>query len=110
MIFYHGTNEEAWGLIQKEGILWGTLYPSEKNNTHRYTYLTPSKEIALKFSDGVVLEVEYSPKGSANISTELIEDNYVFECPPDIKYEEGMFCWQFAVFVPIDLKYVKRII
>lgn len=88
-IFYHGTSKENWKKIQKEGILWGI------GNSYRYTYLTPEIEVAEKYGD-VILQVKYKPTGINGI------DNYGFNPP------EGQTCWQFSVFVPIELKNVKQ--
>jgi hypothetical protein len=111
--FYHGTSRLALQEMQKEGVLWGkgrsyrsrvrfTLLPFE-----RYTYLSPDPNIARRFGAGVLLEVEYEPKGNVGRKLDEIEDNFQFVCPPDIKYEPGMFCWQFSVFVPIPMAQVK---
>jgi hypothetical protein len=90
MIFYHGTNEEAWLKIIKEGVLWGV-------HSYRYTYLTPEINIAKEYGS-VLLEVDYIPTGIRGI------DNYGFDPPP------GMICWQFSVFIPISISKVKRIL
>lgn len=92
MFFYHGTNEEAWRKINEEGMLWGV-------HSYRYTYLTPHRDIAEKYANPVLLEVEYEPVG---INGRGI-DNYGFDPP------KGMTCWQFSVFVPIPINKVKRI-
>jgi hypothetical protein len=88
MIFYHRTTEENWLKIQKEGILWGI------GRSYRYTYLSPD-DMGESYGD-VLLLVDYIPCGSPN-------DNYGFDPP------EGQYCWQFSVFIPIDIKFVKRI-
>ena len=93
MKFYHGTSKENWDLIQKEGVLWGY-----KNPSHRYTYLTPEIEVAEKYGS-IVLEIDYEPVG---INGKCI-DNYGFDPP------KGQTCWQFSVFVPINLKKVTKI-
>jgi hypothetical protein len=102
MIFYHGTSEEKWTLIQEECKLWGyNIYQDESGNpykSYRYTYLTPNIEIAKQFGD-VILEVEYNPVGVDGTKT----DNYGFNPP------KGEYCWQFSVFIPISLKNIKRI-
>ena len=99
MTFYHGTSEERWALIQKDGYLWGyRVHNGEPTLGYRYTYLTPDIDIAKKYGD-VMLEVEYEPVG---INGEAI-DNYGFDPP------KGMTCWQFSVFVPISLNKVKKI-
>jgi hypothetical protein len=97
MKFYHGTNEASWKLIQDEGVLWGL-------HNYRYTYLSPKKEIAIMFGKGVLLEVEYDPHGvGVEDENGEVYDNYGFDPPP------GEICWQFSVFKPILLKYVKRV-
>ena len=101
MKFYHGTSRLALQEMQKEGVLWG------KGRSYRYTYLSPDPNIARRFGTGVLLEVEYEPKGNVGRKLDEIEDNFQFVCPPDIKYEPGMFCWQFSVFVPIPMAQVK---
>ncbi len=102
MIFYHGTSEEKWALIQKEGVLWGyNIYKNPDGTTYRgyrYTYLTPEIEIAKKYGD-VILEIEYEPVGVDGRGI----DNYGFNPP------EGETCWQFSVFIPIGLDKIKRI-
>jgi hypothetical protein len=90
MKFYHRTKELAWEKIKKEGILFGI----PDNHSYRYTYLSP-----LDFGDSygpILLEVDYEPRGKPF-------DNYGFNPP------EGQICWQFSVFVPIDIKKVKLI-
>ena len=89
MIFYHGTSEENWKKIQREGILFG------QGLSYRFTYLTPLIEMARSYGN-IVLEVEYEPVG---VGSGI--DNYGFNPP------EGMICWQFSVFVPIPLSNVR---
>lgn len=95
LIFYHRTTEEAWEKIQAEGVLWGCTTAWSEGFQHegpRYTYLAP-----YDFGDSygsILLEVEYDPVGAP-------DDNYGFDPPP------GQVCWQFSVFVPIDIKHVK---
>lgn len=97
MIFYHGTSCENWRKIQEEGVLWGgdTWHKTGGRKGYRYTYLTPEKQVAKKYGN-VLLEIEYEPKGAGSGI-----DNYGFNPPP------GMTCWQFSVFIPIELKKVK---
>lgn len=90
MTFYHGTSKENWEKIQDEGILFGV------GQSYRYTYLSPNIEIAKKFGD-IILEIEYKPVGIDGTRT----DNYGFDPP------KGQYCWQFSVFIPIELKNVK---
>lgn len=103
MIFYHGTSEENWKKIQKEGVLWGKPSWNETwgdSQPRRYTYLSPEKEVAQTINSEVILEVEYSPVGVDGKGI----DNYGFFPPA------GQTCWQFSVFVPIDINKVKRVI
>lgn len=109
MIFYHGTSEEKWALIQKEGVLWGyNIHKNPDGSTYRgyrYTYLTPDIEIAKKYGD-VVLEIEYKPVGVNGMGI----DNYCFEHEiPEEERKKGAICWQFSVFIPITLDKIKRI-
>lgn len=92
MVFYHGTSEENWNKIKTEGILWGC------GESYRYTYLTPDIEVA-KEHGKIILEVEYEPVG---VDGQGI-DNYGFNPPA------GMICWQFSVFIPINIDDVKML-
>ena len=92
MKFYHGTTEENWVKIKKEGILWG--YRGE--GKYRCTYLTPDLNVARGYgSEEVILEVEYNPIGRT-------VDTYEF----NPSYTD--YCWEFCVFGPIDIDNVKR--
>jgi len=98
MKFYHGTSEENWEKIQKEGVLWGgdTYHRTGGKEGYRYTYLTPDLEVAETIGRGdVILEVDYKPTGIYGV------DNYGFDPPP------GQTCWQFSVFISIKLDKVK---
>lgn len=94
MKFYHRTKTPIWEKIKKEKVLWGyNTHPSEGG--YRYTYLSP-----IDWGENygsILLEVEYEPTGIRGI------DNYGFKPP------QGIICNQFSVFVPIDIKNVKRI-
>ena len=108
MKFYHGTSKENWIKILNEGVLWGYNMYKNSDGTeymgYRYTYLTPCIEIACKYGN-VVLEIEYEPVG---VNGQAI-DNYCFEHEiPEEERKKGAICWQFSVFIPIDLKNVKR--
>ena len=54
-VWYHGTTEEAWKKIQKEGFLWGT-----HKNGRRFTYLCLNRDEASHYGD-ITLRVEYDP-------------------------------------------------
>lgn len=84
MIFYHGTTEEKWVEIQKEGYLWGKRLIGD-----RVTYLATNIEEAKEYGP-VILEVYYVP--------ETLPDNY------------APGCWQLRVYGPISIKNVKRLI
>ena len=102
MIFYHGTTEEKWKLIQEEGVLWGfNVYSNdcEIYRSYRYTYLSPLKNVSKVYGD-VLLEVEYDPIGIDGRGI----DNYGFNPP------KGQICWQFSVFVPISIENVNQIL
>lgn len=96
-IFYHGTSKENWEKIKKEGVLWGgwNWHRTKGKEGYRHTYLTPEIDVARAYGE-IILEVQYNPVGSGKG-----KDNYGFNPP------KGQTCWQFAVFVPIDIKYVK---
>ena len=118
MKFFHGTTEENWEKIQKEGVLWGkpsynetwgAIEDYEKHfreckNPYRYTYLTPDLDIAHRMgSEEVTLEVEYDPVGVDGRGI----DNYAFGPESGQIVKPGDHCWQFSVFVPIPIKKVK---
>ena len=109
MKFYHGTTKKNWKKIQKEGVLWGYRDGIEGPTLdYRYTYLTPDLEVAEEQgSKEVILEVEYDPIGVGNKVNGKTIDNYAFGPEPGQIVKPGDHCWQFSVFVPIDLKYVK---
>ena len=95
MIFYHGTNKEAWTEIQREGVLWGRRWITDNDETKikevdRCTYLAVDLEEAKYYGD-VVLQVEYDPMkpGAKN------------------NYCEG--CWQVRVYEPIPLHDINKI-
>ena len=89
MIFYHGTNEETWQEIQKEGILFGRRFWGNKE-VDRCTYLAVDIEEAKCYGD-VVLEVEYDPYKHKKLN------NYIEDC------------WQLRVYEPILITNIKRI-
>lgn len=106
MIFYHGTNEENWKDIQKEGILFGRRYITDgKGNiikeVDRCTYLAIDLEEAKQYGN-VVLKVTYNPlddKGNVKKNKRgLPINNYIKDC------------WQVRVYEPISISNVERII
>lgn len=106
MKFYHGTSKDNWEKIKQEGVLWGgcTFHATNGRSGYRYTYLTPHIEVAEAYGD-VILEVEYSPKGVS-----IGKDNYYFEHEiPEEERAHGATCWQFSVFIPIEINKVKQI-
>lgn len=89
MIFYHGTSQEHWKQIQKEGLLWGRRFITDNKGNilkevKRCTYLATDIEEAKCYGD-VILEVEYDPFEHKN------RNNYCNEC------------WQVRVYEPIDI-------
>ena len=93
MTFYHGTSENNWKEIQKEGVLWGRRGIIQEDGTvkevDRCTYLALEKEEAKEYGD-VLLQVEYDPfKSSHN------------------NYKEG--CWQVRVYEPIPLQNIIKL-
>ena len=96
MIFYHGTCEQNWKLIQEDGVLWGPRVvldsegkPSVDFHPSRCTYLAVEEAEAWEYGS-VVLQVEYDPITGVN------------------NYYEG--CWQVRVYDPIPLKNLTRIL
>lgn len=94
MKFYHGTSEENWKQIQKDGQLFGYSRVTSNDGKKilrefRVTYLATKIEDARLYGD-VILEVEYTPNKKDN--------NY---------YDED--CWQIRVYVPIFINNIKRI-
>lgn len=108
-IFYHGTSQKNWKKIKKEGVLWGYNTHVDPNGKkyrgYRYTYLTPDIDIAKEYGE-ILLEVNYKPVG---VNGQQI-DNYCFDYEiPKKDRKQGAYCWQFSVFVPIELKQVNQI-
>ena len=94
MKFYHGTTEEIWKTIQREGILFGRRYITDNDGNiikevDRCTYLAVDAEEAKEYGD-VVLQVEYDP----------------YKNPRKNNYVEG--CWQVRVYEPISIDNVKK--
>lgn len=95
MIFYHGTTQEKWNEIQREGILFGRRWILDSNGNKikevdRCTYLALDINEAKRYGD-IVLSVEYDP----------------FKHPKKNNYCEG--CWQVRVYEPILLTKIQRI-
>lgn len=70
MKFYHGTSEENWQKILKEGVLWGVRHVlnsdgsiSTTNQPSRCTYLAVDLEEAKQYGE-VILEVDYDVENS----------------------------------------------
>jgi len=84
---YHGTSEEAWKLIQKEGVLHGVRSPEIQKaypNASRVTYLAVHAQEAAMYGD-VVLEIDC---GFAPANEEV---------------------WQIRVYEPIPLHIIRRL-
>jgi len=95
MTFYHGTSEEHWGEIQKEGFLYGRRFVLNNDGTihhevNRCTYLAVDKEEAKHYGD-VVLKVEYNP----------------FKTPKRNNYIDD--CWQVRVYEPIPISNIQKL-
>ena len=95
MTFYHGTNKENWEAIQKEGVLYGRRFMTDKDGNivkevDRCTYLAVDKEEAECYGE-VVLQVEYNP------ATHPHMNNYI----------DG--CWQVRVYEPIPISNIQII-
>ena len=105
MIFYHGTSEDNWKTIQKDGQLFGRRYIVNSSGSivkelQRCTYLAVEKEEAMYYGD-VVLEVRYNPYNK-NGSIKKDKSNRQLN-----NYVPG--CWQVRVYEPISLDNIKRI-
>lgn len=86
MTAYHGTTEEAWALIQREGVLHGVRSPEMLKtwpDASRVTYLSQDA-LEAAFHGDVVLEMI------------------------DIPWENASQ-WQCRVYEPIPLKFVRRL-
>lgn len=96
MKFYHGTTEENWEQIQKDGQLFGydRILSNDRKTVlqeFRKTYLATDMEEAECYGD-VVLEVEYDPYKKGARCNSFNED-----------------CWQIRVYEPIPISNIKRI-
>lgn len=87
MIFYHGTTENNWKKIQKDGILFGC----PERHPDGCTYLTVDFDEACCYGD-VVLAVEYDPYKD-NAKCNYFDEN----------------CWQIRVYEPIHIAYVRPV-
>lgn len=94
MKLYHGTTEEYWEEIQKEGVLWGRKNQLwESRELSRITWLAVRKEHA-----GI-----YNDKGITNIPCVILEVDY-----PDLK-DVHPDCWQITEDRPIPISRVRKI-
>ena len=96
MKFYHGTSEENWNQIQKDGCLFGydRIFSNDRKTVlqeFRKTYLAAERVDAEKYGD-VILEVEYDPYREGAQCNSFCEG-----------------CWQIRVYEPIPIENVKRI-
>ena len=78
MTFYHGTTEEAYDKIVKEGILYGVRGMFQGHEIDRCTYLAVDAEEAKQYGT-ILLQVEYDPFVNKHNN-----------------YKEG--CWQIRVY------------
>jgi hypothetical protein len=92
MIFYHGTSEENWKIIQTEGVLWGVRSVPGLNPS-RCTYLAVNETEARQYGT-VILEVEYDPLDRHDEQGRL--NNWFPRC------------WQLRVYEPILLKNICK--
>lgn len=96
MIFYHGTTQENWDKIQKEGVLFGRRYITDAEGNPikevgRCTYLAIDIEEAQCYGN-VILSVEYNPLKNKKAN------NYI----------DG--CWQVRVYEPIPIDNIKVVV
>jgi len=81
---YHGTSENNWNQIQKDGYLFGIT------ENGRFTYLSIEPSIALSYGS-VLLEVNYD----INKHPELVEK---------------LAWWQYIIHEPINITKIKRLL
>jgi hypothetical protein len=84
MIFYHGTTEQKWKQIQKDGYLLGVT------ENGRFTFLTPEIEVAKEYGD-VILKTDY---------------DIINNC----KYVEKLAWYQYIIHQPININQIERVI
>jgi len=92
MNLYHGTTEEAWKEIQKEGVLWGRKNQCNSSGVRmsRINWLATKLEYA-----GI-----YDDRGITNEECVLLEiDMPEVEC----KY------WEYVTYDPIPIKRIRRV-
>jgi len=105
MKWYHGTSQENWETIQKEGILFGRRFVTDSDgNTikevDRCTYLATDIEEAKHYGE-IVLEVEYNP---FDANGEVKKDKRKL---PLNNYNSDS--WQIRVYEPIPLSNIKEL-
>jgi RNA:NAD 2'-phosphotransferase (TPT1/KptA family) len=79
MNWFHGTSQEKYQEIIKEGFIWG-----KRDAPSRCTYLTPDAIEAQQYGD-VVLKIDYEPYSEKYCNN----------------YTEG--CWQVREYNPIPI-------
>lgn len=84
MIFYHGTTEQKWKQIQKDGYLLGVT------ENGRFTFLSPEKQITQEYGD-VILKVDYD----ITVHPELVEK---------------LGWWQYIIHELIGIDKIKRVL
>lgn len=92
MKFYHGTTEEFWEEIKKEGVLWGRKNEYwEGRKMDRITYLTPDIKYAGLYDD----------KGLTDKECVILE----IDLPEVVKWDY----WEFVTYDPIPITQIKKI-
>ena len=93
MKMYHGTTEEAWNEIQKDGMLWGRKNRIwEGHKLSRINWLATKKEYARVFENNKHI----SPEECVLLEVDM----------PDVKECDY---WEYVTYEPILLSRVKRI-
>ena len=90
MKFYHGTTEEHWKEIQKEGVLWG-----RKNQYWCGHKMSRINQFAKEKKNAGI----YNDKGLTEKLCIILEVDF-----PEIKEWEG---WQMTTYKPIPIARVK---
>ena len=93
MKFYHGTTEEAWKKIQKEGVLWGrpNMYNSSGNKMSRINWF------ALEMKDAGI----FDDRGLTNTKCVMLEIDL-----PKVKKHTY---WEFVTYDPIPIDRILRL-
>lgn len=118
MIFYHGTSQNCWEEIQKEGVLFGLkCYVDNEGNVHyrtdvrRQTYLTVDQSEAQIYGS-IILQVDYNPYDENGEIRKDEKGRKLNTYDPSTWKKNKNGQWEhrhFVVYEPIDIKNVKQV-